>query len=69
MGDIVQFMTNSLPVRVRACLFHLDGVLTDTATVHAAAGNEMFDAYLQSRAEPFVPFDPVTDLAELLDRT
>jgi len=26
-----------LPKRVRACLFDLDGVLTETAKVHAAA--------------------------------
>ena len=47
-----------LPDRVRACLFDVDGVLTETAKVHAAAWKEMFDAYLQARAdktgEPFV---------------
>jgi HAD superfamily hydrolase (TIGR01509 family) len=50
----------SLPDQVRACLFDLDGVLTQTAKVHEAAWKEMFDAYLQSRStrtgEPFVPF-------------
>jgi len=54
-----------LPRSIRACLFDLDGVLTETATVHAAAWKEMFDAYLRARAErtgePFVPFDPVDD--------
>jgi beta-phosphoglucomutase family hydrolase len=49
-----------LPDQVRGCLFDLDGVLTQTATVHAAAWKEMFDAYLRSRAratgERFVPF-------------
>ena len=50
-----------LPDAVRACLFDLDGVLTQTAKVHAAAWKEMFDAYLRERAErtgtPFVPFE------------
>jgi len=54
-----------LPDRIRACLFDVDGVLTETATVHAAAWKEMFDAYLQARAdtsgEPFIEFDEVTD--------
>jgi beta-phosphoglucomutase family hydrolase len=52
-----------LPDEVRGCLFDLDGVLTKTATVHAAAWKEMFDAYLRSRArstgERFVPFGDV----------
>ena len=39
-----------LPREVRACLFDLDGVLTETATVHAAAWKETFDDYLQSRS-------------------
>ena len=50
-----------LPEQVRACLFDLDGVLTETAKVHAAAWKEMFDAFLKARAdkggEPFVAFD------------
>jgi beta-phosphoglucomutase family hydrolase len=56
---------------VRACLFDLDGVLTRTQNVHAAAWKEMFDDYLRARAEqaaePFVPFDPVADYAEYVD--
>jgi beta-phosphoglucomutase family hydrolase len=54
-----------LPDEIRACLFDLDGVLTQTATVHAAAWKETFDAYLAERArrtgEPFVPFDAVRE--------
>jgi beta-phosphoglucomutase family hydrolase len=50
-----------LPGWVRGCLFDLDGVVTDTASVHAAAWTEMFDAFLRSRAratgERFEPFD------------
>jgi beta-phosphoglucomutase family hydrolase len=60
-----------LPAGVRACLFDLDGVLTRTATVHAAAWKKMFDDYLRERAartgEEFVPFDPVADYAEYVD--
>lgn len=60
-----------LPDSVRACLFDLDGVLTQTATVHAAAWKEMFDGYLNERAartkEEFHPFDPVAEYAEYVD--
>jgi beta-phosphoglucomutase-like phosphatase (HAD superfamily) len=33
-----------------AVLLDLDGVITDTASIHAAAWKQMFDAYLQKRA-------------------
>lgn len=60
-----------LPDRLRACLFDLDGVLTRTATVHAAAWKEMFDAFLRYRSErtgtEFVPFDPVRDYDAYVD--
>jgi beta-phosphoglucomutase family hydrolase len=60
-----------LPEQVRACLFDLDGVLTDTAKVHAAAWKEMFDSYLQSRADDsgdlFVPFDEEFDYDTYVD--
>ncbi|MET8450116.1 beta-phosphoglucomutase family hydrolase [Streptomyces sp. NPDC005209] len=60
-----------LPDHVRACLFDLDGVLTQTAKVHAAAWKEMFDGYLRERAAregtPFVPFDAVVDYDEYVD--
>jgi beta-phosphoglucomutase family hydrolase len=59
-----------LPDDVRACLFDLDGVLTQTATVHAAAWKQMFDAFLRERAgtgKPFVPFDVVADYDEYVD--
>lgn len=39
-----------LPPSVRACLFDLDGVLTNTATVHFKAWKEMFDAFLKDSA-------------------
>jgi beta-phosphoglucomutase family hydrolase len=45
-----------------ACLFDMDGVVTQTATVHAAAWKQMFDEFLRERAQAsgteFVPFDP-----------
>ena len=45
-----------LPDPIRACLFDLDGVLTQTAKVHAAAWKQMFDEYLHSRDEEFREF-------------
>jgi beta-phosphoglucomutase family hydrolase len=60
-----------LPDDVRACLFDLDGVLTSTAVVHAAAWKEMFDEYLRHRAErtgePFIPFQIETDYVAYVD--
>src|SRR5260370_23239166 len=60
-----------LPDSIRGCLFDLDGVLTKTAKVHAAAWKEMFDGFLSERArrtgQPFVPFDPGTDYDEYVD--
>jgi len=60
-----------LPDATRACLFDLDGVLTDTASVHAAAWKQMFDEYLQARAERtgehFEPFDVKTDYGPYVD--
>jgi beta-phosphoglucomutase-like phosphatase (HAD superfamily) len=40
-----------LPAGIIACLFDLDGVLTQTAKLHAAAWKQTFDEYLRSRAE------------------
>lgn len=60
-----------LPTSVRACLFDLDGVLTKTAKVHAAAWKEMFDQFLRARAskagEQFVPFDQKDDYDAYVD--
>jgi beta-phosphoglucomutase family hydrolase len=52
-----------LPLAIHACLFDLDGVLTETATVHAAAWKHTFDDLLRERAHgaEFVPFDVVRD--------
>jgi len=47
-----------LPEEIKACLFDLDGVVTRTAVVHAAAWKEMLDAFLRDReGEHFRPFD------------
>jgi beta-phosphoglucomutase family hydrolase len=54
-----------------AFLFDLDGVITRTAAVHAAAWKELFDEYLAARAArtggPVVPFDIVTDYRAHVD--
>ncbi|WP_172382042.1 HAD family phosphatase [Streptomyces sp. MNP-20] len=57
-----------LPDTVRACLFDLDGVITKTAVVHAAAWKEAFDAFLRVReGDGFRPFDPVSEYDEYVD--
>lgn len=60
-----------LPDRIAACLFDLDGVLTDTASVHAAAWKETFDRYLLARANatdaPFDPFEIDSDYPNHVD--
>ena len=54
-----------------AVLFDLDGVITNTAKLHAACWKQMFDQYLQKRAgeraEAFRPFDLATDYRLYLD--
>ena len=54
-----------------AMVFDLDGVITFTARVHAAAWEELFDSYLKQRAqrlgEPFVPFDSNSDYLQYVD--
>jgi beta-phosphoglucomutase family hydrolase len=54
-----------------AILLDLDGVITDTANVHAACWKQMFDEYLQKRAthrrEAFRPFDLAADYRLYVD--
>ena len=54
-----------------AVFFDLDGVITDTASLHAACWKQMFDDYLQTRAtqrgEVFRPFDIATDYRLYVD--
>ena len=48
-----------LPETIEVCLFDLDGVLTDTASVHSAAWKQAFDEFLQGRdGNGFTPFTP-----------
>ncbi len=64
-------MRLGLPDSIDACLFDLDGVLTQTAKVHAAAWKQMFDEYLRTRAEArgeeFRPFDARDDYDRYVD--
>lgn len=57
--------------RFDAVLFDLDGVLTDTAKVHAICWKKMFDEFLRRRAgekgEPFSPFDLNADYRRYVD--
>lgn len=52
-------------------IFDLDGVITKTARVHAAAWKNLFDDYLQKRdsehGEPFRAFDPINEYREYVD--
>ena len=54
-----------------AVVFDLDGVVTLTASVHAAAWKQLFDEHLERRAketgEPFVPFDLASDYHSYVD--
>ncbi len=54
-----------------AVLFDLDGVITNTATLHATCWKQMFDEYLRERAEQkgeaFRPFDLATDYRLYVD--
>jgi len=56
---------------VTACLFDLDGVLTQTALVHNAAWKQTFDTFLETwsaqHGEPFVPFDSGADYQRFVD--
>jgi alpha,alpha-trehalase len=57
--------------RYGALLFDLDGVITRTAALHAAAWKDLFDEFLAARArergEPFVPFEVATDYVAYVD--
>ena len=60
-----------LPDGVTACLFDMDGVVTRTAVVHAAAWKEMFDDFLRDWSSKhgveFVPFDSDRDYEQYVD--
>ena len=60
-----------LPDGITACLFDLDGVLTQTAKVHDKAWKQTFDEFLRGYAsehdQPFQEFDPDKDYDEYVD--
>lgn len=57
--------------RIEAALFDLDGVVTNTARVHAAAWKQAFDPFLAARAKAegcaFRPFDAQDDYRATVD--
>ncbi|HEX6389532.1 MAG TPA: beta-phosphoglucomutase family hydrolase [Solirubrobacteraceae bacterium] len=55
-----------LPEDIDACLFDLDGVITDTARVHVRAWKQTFDAFLRTYGDPR-PFDPRDDYLRYVD--
>lgn len=61
----------AVPPGITACLFDLDGVVTRTATLHAAAWKETFDGLLDQEASktgrPVSPFDAVADYDRYVD--
>lgn len=60
-----------LPNTVRSCVFDLDGVLTDSAALHATAWAEAFDGLLLRLSErigwQFIPFDRNADYLSFID--
>ena len=60
-----------LPSGITTCLFDLDGVLTQTAKIHAQAWKQMFDEFLRGwyerQGQPFDDFDRPTDYDEYVD--
>ena len=60
-----------LPDEVAACLFDLDGVLTDSGLLHAEAWGDVFDAFLLASSEDtgwhFIPFDRDRDYRNYVD--
>jgi len=68
MTEIINPVT---PDKFDAVLFDLDGVVTDTARMHAACWKVMFNTYLKRRAaekgEEFISFEIDTDYLEYVD--
>jgi trehalose-phosphatase len=56
---------------IDAVIFDLDGVVTQTAEVHASAWKVLFDDYLRQRSErngePFHPFEVASDYLQYVD--
>ena len=70
-GAHTLFGVLGLPDHITACLFDLDGVLTQTAKVHDTAWTEMFNDFLRSWSDrtgkPYVPFDSADDYNSYVD--
>ncbi|MBX0334984.1 beta-phosphoglucomutase family hydrolase [Pontibacter sp. HSC-14F20] len=68
MDTLQQYLQEN---NIKALIFDLDGVVTQTARVHAQAWKRMFDAYLQKRGEEegkhYEPLDIETDYREYID--
>ena len=60
-----------LTTPIRACLFDLDGVLTDSALLHASAWAQVLDEFLlrstASTGWQFIPFDRDADYRTYID--
>lgn len=60
-----------LPATVRACLFDVEGVLTDSSLLHAWAWGEVFDDFLSRLGETtgwhLIPFDRTADYREYVE--
>jgi alpha,alpha-trehalase len=71
MGDRSMHRPQLTREHFDAVLFDLDGVLTATAKLHAAAWKRMFDHFLQrwaaTRGETFIPFDIADDYLRYVD--
>jgi trehalose 6-phosphate phosphatase len=67
MGPAVEISKRDVDI----VIFDLDGVVTKTAVVHAAAWKRLFDEYLERRAAregtPFQPFDADGDYRRYVD--
>jgi len=59
-----------VPAGIEACVFNLDGVLIESAALHAAAWTQAFDELIWARTErthgTFAPFNPVIDYPRYL---
>jgi len=57
--------------KFKGAVFDLDGVVTNTAHIHALTWEDMFNEFLKQLAErenkPFVPFDRAKDYLQYVD--
>ncbi len=66
MGSGNETKVLRLPAEIHACLFDLDGVLTDTARLHVRAWKQTFDEVLREHGDDR-PFDPKDDYLRYVD--